>query len=142
MSEVSDSDLEFEDDDFRKYAEPYITSGGQRVWLTRTPDEPRDRDDPRRYWVYVNTKTTVCGHLDEPHRTNPINIDYWKTQNIWLRSFSSRSMAVSFLKGWCKHTKDNPPDPLRIVSVSVVSDVSSETCDSQETVCETQKYRV
>ena len=116
---------EFEDNDIRKYAEPYETSGGLRIWLRRHPDDPRDDDDPRRYWVFVNTQTKMCGHLDEPHHTNPVCVEYWKTQNIVLKTFTNKEMATAFLDGWCEHNN------LTIISVSVVD--PDEEVDSQDT---------
>ena len=62
--------------------------------------------------------------------TNPVSIEYWKTQNILLKTFTSKAMASAFLKGWCKHVNPNP----NIVNVSVVDDGSGEgEVDSQET---------
>ena len=46
-SDSGDNDV-FSDDDVRKYVEPYVTSGGQRVWLSRHPEEPHMVDDPLR----------------------------------------------------------------------------------------------
>ena len=124
----SEFDEVFSDDDVRKYAEPYTTSGGQRVWLRRHPEEQRTVEDPIRFWTYINTQSQTCGHLDEPHPTNPIDVEYWRTQHIIIRNFSTKKMADSFLSSWCNHAK-----VVRVVGVSVHEDL---TDDSQMTQIE------
>ena len=128
MSSADSADEVFSDDDFRKYAEPHVTSGGQRVWLQRYADEPRTVDDPLRFWVYVNTQSKSCGHLDEPHPTNPICVEYWRTQNIIIRNFSTKKMADNYLSSWREHAK-----VVEVVGVSAFFDL---TDDSQATQIE------
>ena len=128
MSSTDSADEVFSDDDWRKCAEPYETSGGQRVWFQRWADEPRTVDDPLRFWIYVNTHTKACGHLDEPHPTNPISVEYWRTQGYIIRNFSTKKMAENYLSGWRNHARVP-----QVVGVSVHVDL---TDDSQATQIE------